>query len=156
MRENSYFTFILHFFVLIGIICAIFGLLCIIPSPDSQYNSYFTYTLLFGFEPLINSLFNNLAQSLGFSSFMGGKNSLLNYFGLSNNNINNLTYSIGVILLLYALFCFIGIYKFNFKKKLGWYILFILSIPLIPSIFGIFNLNYLSRANVIKDYLLNN
>ena len=120
--------------------------------PDPVYNSILVHFIIESLTPILNSIFGVIFQNFGYNNLMGNGNTFFAEFGLSNSNINYLSYTFGIIILVYCIIGIIGLYNFKKNKRSGWFMIFILSIPLIIIIFGIFFLKYLLKREIVEKF----
>jgi uncharacterized membrane protein YwzB len=130
----------------------ILGSLNFIPSPEQKYNSYIVYLLIDFITPLVNSNFSWIVQIIGYHKVMGDGNSLFAEFGLSNTNLNLLSWGFGVVIYVLCFVGVIGLIYFKKRKKIGWKIIVLLTIPLIGFVIGAFFLDYLLSRDTINNF----
>ncbi|MBD3228853.1 MAG: hypothetical protein GF329_11760 [Candidatus Lokiarchaeota archaeon] len=150
--NNRVEQFIVCFYIFLMVYGLIFGILHFVPSPSPGYTSFISYLFIMGVAPLINDLFNWLVQFFGYSHVMGNENTLAARIGLSNINLNLLTWVFGIIICFLSIVAIIGIVNFRNKKKEGWIIITYLSIHLIPLLIGIIFLNYLFKKETQNTF----
>ncbi|TFF98121.1 MAG: hypothetical protein EU547_02525 [Promethearchaeota archaeon] len=130
----------------------ILGSFNFIPSPEPKYNSFIIYLIIEYITPLVNSYFNWVVQIIGYNNIMGNGNSLFAEFGLSNTNLNLLTWGFGVIIYVLCVLGVIGLIYFKKRKKIGWTIIVLLTIPLIGFGIGALFLDYLFNRDTINSF----
>jgi len=100
----------------------------------------------------LNLYFSGFSQLLGYENIMGDGNTLAAQIGLSTTNLNQMTYIFGIIIYGLCIFGLYGLDRFVKCKREGWYIVFLLSIPLTACIIGIFFINYLINSETHEKY----